>query len=303
MNAQLKPAPQLSPERGYIGGGNIAGILGLSPFKTPLDEFLTITGQAEQTSAKDEAFFKRRKALEPFAAEAFEAKTGVQIIARNKRYTHPQHDFLKAEIDFETSDDSNGETKTVSAFAAKQWGPDGSDECPTYVTAQAMWGLRFRPAKRAYVHGLVGLDEDRIYLIERDEETIEAMEARALAFWHDHVLTGIPPEPANLDDVLRLFPTDRGSSIEADDEIQRVMAELRQKDQDLKALEKEVGALKDRARIFMGANAVLAMGGEPLATWKAQSARRFDQAAFAAAHPDLFEQFKRTSESRVFRIK
>lgn len=295
----------LSPDRGYIGGGNIAGILGLSPFKSPLDEFLTITGQAMPTTPEKEAFFKRRKALEPFAAEAFELATGVKIVRRNERYGHDAFDFLKAEIDFETSDDCTGETKTVNTWAAKHWGESGGDDCPTYVTAQAMWGLGLDPLKRkrAYVHAVIGLDEDRIYLVERDDETIRAMQNRAVIFWNDHVLPMVPPDPVNLDDVLRLFPTDRGSVIEADDDIQVLMSDLKQKDADLKALEDVVDALKDRARIFMGPNAVLSMGGTPLATWKAQTARRFNQDAFKTAHPDLFEQFKHSAETRVFRIK
>lgn len=302
MSAMLKP--QLSQDRGYIGGGNIAGILGLSPFKTPLDEYLTITGQADAPSAEDEIFFARRKALEPFAADAFQQKTGVQIVLRNERYVDSLAGFLRAEIDFETSDDRNGETKTVQAYAAKYWGPDGTDECPVYVTAQAMWGLGFKPSRKyAYVHALVGLDEDRIYLIERDDVTIAAMREKAIAFWNSHVLTGVAPDPVTLDDALRLFPEDRGNSIEADAEMLILLNELREKDQALKSLEKDVAAMKDRARIYMGEHASLCLEGKPLATWKAQQSRRFDQAAFAAEHPELFEQFKQTNTTRVFRLK
>lgn len=61
MNAQLQP---LSPTRGYCGGGNIAGILGLSPFRTPLDEYLLIVNelQDELTPEKAEFFEDRREA-------------------------------------------------------------------------------------------------------------------------------------------------------------------------------------------------------------------------------------------------
>ena len=41
MSAQLQ---QAHSRAGYCGGANIAGILGISPFRTPLDEYLLISG-------------------------------------------------------------------------------------------------------------------------------------------------------------------------------------------------------------------------------------------------------------------
>jgi hypothetical protein len=53
----------------------------------------------------------------------------------------------------------------------------------------------------------------------------------------------------------------------------------------------------------MGDASRLVMSGRDLATWKSQSAKRFDQRAFQAAYPALFEQFIKNTESRVFRLK
>lgn len=297
MNAQL--APQLSTDRGYIGGGNVAGILGVSPYKSPLDEFLTITGQAEPLSVEREAFFKRRKALEPFAAEVFENETGLRIVSRNVRYTDADHAYIKAEVDFETEDGGNGETKTVHPLAAKDWGDAGTDEIPVYVTAQAMHGLMVRGNSHTWVHAIIGLDDDRIYRIERDEETIAAMRAHEVAFWIDHVLPMVPPEPRTVEDVLRLFPRDSGRAVEADASAIADIERIRY----IQPLVKELDEIKDRVRLYMRDATSLTCDGKPLATWKAQSARRFNQQAFAAAHPELFEQFKSTTESRVLRVK
>jgi hypothetical protein len=40
-----------------------------------------------------------------------------------------------------------------------------------------------------------------------------------------------------------------------------------------------------------------------LATWKAQTADRFDSTSFRKAWPDLAADFTKTSTSRVFRLK
>lgn len=299
MNAVLAEHSRV----GYIGGGNVAGILGCSPYKSPLDEYLVITGQAEPEDNSREAFFKRRKALEPFAAEVFEQQTGLQIVKRNVRYDDPAIPYLRAEIDFETDDGCNGETKTVHPLAARDWGDAGTDEIPVYVTAQAMHGLMVTGRKATWVHALIGLDDDRVYRIERDEETIAAMRAREVEFWDAHVMPLVPPEPVSRDDMRRLFLQDAGKTIEADGETLTAINRLRDIAATVKPLEREFEELKHQVQLVMREHAVVALDGKPLATWKTQSARRFDQTAFAAAHPALFEQFKAASQSRVFRLK
>lgn len=300
MNAQAHdmPALRLSADRGYIGGGNIAGILGVSPYKSPLDEFLTITGQADDIDPEREAFFKRRKALEPFVTEVFEQRTGIRVARRNVRYTHPVHTFIKAEIDFEPGDE-NGEIKTVHPLAARDWGDAGTDDIPVYVTAQAMHGLMVTGRAAAWIHALIGLDDDRIYRIERDNALIADIEAREVEFWRAYVMRGVAPDASTVADVARLYPRDSGRTVEADDAAEADLERLKA----ITPLAKEAEEIKDRLRLYMRDATTLTVAGKPAATWKAQTARRFDQSAFAAAHPDLFEQFKTTTTTRVMRIK
>ena len=276
---------QLSKTRGYIGGGNVAGILAVSPYKSPLDEYLTITGQAEAADEGREIFFRRRKALEPFAAEAFELHSGLKIARRNVRYEDPTHVYLRAEIDFETEDGCNGETKTVHPFAAKEWGTPGTDEIPVYVTAQAMHGLMLKPdAPATWVHALVGLDDDRVYRIERDPELIAGIRGREIAFWRDHVEKMVPPEPTNLEDLRRLF-RDKGTPLEADGELLTDYNELRDLKARAKADEGAIEALELRIKLRLREASRLELEGRTLLTWKEQSTNRFDQKAFAADPP------------------
>lgn len=299
MNAQLRN----DESEVYIGGGNVAGILGVSPYKTPYAEYLgIIEGRAPEVDAERARFFERRKALEPFAADLFAQRTGLSIIRRNERYTHPQFDFIKAEIDFETSDGCNGEIKTVHPLAAKAWGPAGEDDCPVYVTAQSMHGLMVTGRSRCYVQALIGFDDDRVYLIERDDALIANMLERELAFWR-RVQDRDPPDPMDSSDLLRMFARDAGSTLEADDEIAGVYHELvATRSQWAEADERREG-LEERVKLALRDNAILAIDGVPVLTWRTQTSQRFDQKAFAAAHPDLFNEFKRASDSRVLRIR
>ncbi|WP_161596215.1 YqaJ viral recombinase family nuclease [Rhodanobacter glycinis] len=264
---------ELHPTRGYIGGANIAGILGLSPFRTPLDEYLLICNelQDEITPAK-ERFFNRRKALEPFAAECFEQVTGLKIVRRNERYTDAEFPWMRSEVDFETADGGGGECKTVHPSTAGAWGkPEDGDEPPAYVTAQVMHGLGITGKPHAYVHALIGLDDDRIFRINRDDELIAEIRKQAERFWKYHVLPRRPPPPVNVDDLLRLYPRGSGRAVEADTETQLSMTELHTLRQRIKLLESQKALLEYQIKGFMRDATTLTAGGIAIATWKPRS--------------------------------
>jgi putative phage-type endonuclease len=263
----------LSPTRGYLGGGNIAGILGVSPFKTPLDEYLTITSeQPEQISLQQRRFFERRKALEPFAAACFEQETGLQIVRRNARYDDLHFPWAKAEIDFEVEDGGNGETKTVHPNAVRDWGdPDLDEEPPMYVTAQVMWGLGVTGRTHAYVHALVGLDDDRFYRIERDETLIANIRAHAARFWKYHVEPRRMPQPTTVEDLLRLYARDSGRAVEADTEIQLALTEIHRARDRIALHTTAKERLELQVKAYMRDATTLTCGGMAVATWKARA--------------------------------
>lgn len=297
MNAQLR-----EPDF-YIGGANVAGILGVSPYKTPYAEYLGILeGRTPEADAEKARFFERRKALEPFAADVFHQATGLRIVGRNERYADKQYPFLQAEIDFEPEGDCNGEIKTVHPLAAAAWGPAGEDDCPVYVTAQAMHGLMVTGRQRCYVQALIGFDDDRIYRIERDDTIIAAMREKELAFWR-RLLDRDPPDFVDSSDVLRLFGRDAGTSLEADDNAATLYHALADAKREFKAAEEAKDQLEEQMKLLLREHAALTINGQAVLTWKAQTSRRFDQKAFAAAHPDLFEAFKAASDTRVLRLK
>jgi predicted phage-related endonuclease len=258
--------------RGYIGGSSIPGILGVSPFRTPLDEYLNITGEADTSpSPEDRAFFDDRKEWEPIAFKRFERVTGMKILRTNVRYDDPNLPWAKAEIDFEPSDVDNGETKTSRPELAYQWGVPGVDEPPLYVTAQAMWGLgvtRHLGKQHTYVQRF-GLDENDIYHVDADDALIIDIRDRAAFFWKHHIEKRRPPQPSTLDDVLKLYGRGTDRAVEASDDIKDAL-EARAKAMNTIAIH---DAIKLQAELeikkFMRDASVLTIGGRVVATWKA----------------------------------
>lgn len=305
MNAQVANtiAPEQHDRRKLIGGSDVAAILGISPWKTPLDVYLDkIQPRSEKPDQNKARVYSRGKRMEPYVVDLLAEESGAKIVRRGQRYRDPEFDFMAAEIDAETDRYENVEIKTVSPFKAKEWGEEQSDEVPVHYTAQVMHGLMVTGRSTCIFGVLIGADDFRIYRVLRDEETIAAMRAKEVEFW-DRIVRRDPPPPSTAGDILELFERDSGRVINADESTIKAVYRMREIKELLKPLEREYEKLKERVQIYMQDAAVLAVGGIPLATWKTQTSNRFDQQAFAAAHPLLLEQFKHASESRVFRLK
>lgn len=321
MNAPLATLDRAT----YLGSSDIAAILGVSPWATPLDVYLAKMGEAPPITPEKAKLFKRGHRFEPVIMDMFEDETGIEITKRSSpgdpnRYTDPEYPFMAAEIDFEFADGetiANGECKSVHPFAAGKWGEAGTDEVPIEYAAQVMYGLMVTGRRHAKVAALFGSDDLLLYEIERDDETIAAMRAKAVAFWHDHILARKPPEPSNMDDIMRLFARSRGKPVEIDDETAQALAKIRQIRANIAAMNDEKEQLEFQVAAYVcqqwniddpqavppsADNAILVIDGVTIATWKSQATARLDAKAIRAAHPQLCEQFTRTSYTRPLRF-
>jgi putative phage-type endonuclease len=222
----MQTAPTLiSPEKydrtQFVGGSDIAAILGVNPYRSGLDCWLDKV-QPETRPDSDNLATRRGKRMEPvildWAAEDF----GLVVEHRNRRFVDSQFPFFASEIDFETSVDGvpvNGEVKTVHPFLSKEWGEQESDGMPFHYLAQTQWGLGITGRELCVVYAGVG-DELRQYFVERDDALIDLMRHEADAFWRGYVLTGLRPDidPNHtkvFETLRRLYPGTNGEHVTA----------------------------------------------------------------------------------------
>ena len=275
MNA---PQTVFAPDRTtYIGGADVAAILGLSPWLSPFMLYQKKIGAyVEEVTPAKQKIFDRGHRWEPIVVEMLvdelrDRGHDVEVIARNRRYQDPEYPFLAAEIDLELRVDGeevNGEAKTVNPFALKDWGDEDSDEIPVYYAAQVMHGLMIKPRRRTVIAALTGFDDKpRVHWIERDDETIAGIRARELEFW-ERVQTGNAPDPTVIDDVKWLYQRDGGLVLDADDETVLVVQQLKDLKATAKDLDAQIELLATRLKIRMGDAATLIYRGKPIATWK-----------------------------------
>jgi putative phage-type endonuclease len=287
----------------YFGSSDIAAIIGVSPWRTKLDVFLDKTKGREEITPEKSAIFKRGKRLEPYILDMYAEDTGESLIHRGERYIDLEYPFLAAEIDAETESGKNVEAKSARADWNKVWGSEMTDEIPVYYNAQAMFGMGINGAESAEFPVLIGIDDFRIYRVERDQQIITNLKKAAVEFWNGHIITGIAPEPTTVGDIERMFPWDAGSVIQATDQIRDAYLDLKDLKKRIKFLEGDAEEAAKRIKLFMGEHQILKFGAEQLLSWKSQKARLFDAKAFTAKHPTIAEKFRYDSTSRVMRIK
>jgi putative phage-type endonuclease len=199
----------------FIGGSDIAAVLGISPWRTAVDLWLDkTTPRADQPNAQT----RRGNRLEPYIVDMIRDEYGYEIVARNQRYIDSEVPYFAAEIDAETVD-ANVEIKTVHPFKARDWGAEDTDQLPIHYVAQAQWGLGITGRKVCHVFPLIG-DDLRHHVVERDDETIEALRDKAAEFWTKYVEPKLRPpfdfaNSLTLDTLRRLYPGTDGTSMEA----------------------------------------------------------------------------------------
>ena len=206
----------LARRRSGIGGSDIAAIIGISPWRTPRDIYLDKKGLVEQQEETDAMYWGTT--LEDIVAKEYAKRTGRKIQRCNHQFTHPDHQFLIANIDRVVSDDHGKmpvfkgklrttrilECKTASQYAAKDWGEPGTDEIPEYYKAQVMWYMGITGARVCDVAVLIGNRDFRIYTVYRDEDVIQYLFREGITFWSEYIEKDIMPPARTLEDVERV---------------------------------------------------------------------------------------------------
>lgn len=205
----------------FIGGSDIAAILGISPWRSALGLW---TDKVYPKADEDDSAKRRGKRLEPYILDMIKGEFRFEIMARNQRYTDPDVPYFSAEIDAEAPGHlahENIEIKTVHPYKLREWGEEETDALPLHYAAQAQWGLGVTRRDICQVFALIG-DDLRHYVIERDEPTITAMRERAAEFWSKFVVPKIAPpldyeDDRVLDYLKRIYPGTDGMTLQADE--------------------------------------------------------------------------------------
>lgn len=274
MSTQVLPLPDaaereawLQERKTFLGATDIVSILGMSPYKTPLQVYLEKTGRLEPEPMSAPAL--RGIRMEPVVAQMYSDETG-HSLRKGATVRMLDRPYLAATPDY-YSPLSLVEIKTHSPRLAHEYGPPGTDELPSREVVQVTWQMHVCQAASCDLACLFGVDDLRIYTVGYDRELGCSLEQTAEAFWHDVIQADEPPvASAGDEDVLkRLYPSDAGAEVMSDAELEEVIEEMSLTLQRLRATEEALEGQKARIQQFMGSAAVLHCRHGAF-TWKAR---------------------------------
>jgi putative phage-type endonuclease len=175
----------------FIGGSDIAAVMGLSRWKTPLRLWAEKTGKLEPPDLSDIERVEIGVELEEYVARKFERKTGFKVRRDNRDIRHPQYGYMRVHIDRLVLDgESILECKTTSAWMLKDW--EGTDIPQEYVL-QTMWGMGLLKRQRGFIAVLIGGQRFMWKEIVFDQGLFNRMVVSAKDFWENYVEADIPP--------------------------------------------------------------------------------------------------------------
>ena len=236
-----------------IGGSDIAGILGLSPYKSALSVYM----DKIDTDIRDEEEnipAELGLELEPFMSKKFKTwilkEEGLEIDLKEMKYIlqDDKIDYFLVNLDRYFEHPTRGfcpvEIKTTTEFKRKSW---TEDEVPDeyYMQVQHQMMIIGPECKWCYLIVLIGNRTVKVYPIPRNNKVIKDLRDRGTDFWENFVQKKIAPAPDGSDsagDALKtLYPEEypERQMVLPEEEEDELLEELKRHD-DIKLKMKEL---------------------------------------------------------------
>jgi len=276
----------LRDRRRYLGGSDLAAILGVDEYKTALDVYNEKLGLVMPFEGNRQT--ERGQKLEDVAAREYAEKTGRKLHRRSTELIHPKYDFIRGHIDRRVVGDKRPvEIKCPSRgmfYKIKREGLPNS------------WILQMQ----AYLW-LDGSDvgdfapfcadawEILPFEVKADPKLFIAIESIAVEFWTEHVLKQIPPAAVPADKPTLEFEKVGGEVVYREDpefaEAAQLLREAKQLERDGKELyELAKRRIKD---VLHGRFGKYQGAGLRLSYYLSPGFPKFDKKRLAAEHPEI----------------
>lgn len=279
-----------------VGASETAGVLGVSPWASPLSVYVDKIGTVKDEPLNEDQIERQRwgHLLEGPVIDELELRTGLKIrrapqtrITRHSRWpTTPMFATPDAYVIEEAR--RLCQVKTTSAWNAKEW----DEGVPLHVRVQVQSEMAVCDRDGAIVVALVGGQKLVWYEIERNQKFIDQLEPAITSFWYDYVQRRvIPPadgSSATVRALEQLHPDDNGEEIVLPEKSVEIYEELTDIKADLKRLKKRREELENEVKAMIGpATFGRLPSGSGRFSWKTQERKAYS--VKASTHRRLWQ--------------
>lgn len=300
MSYELLPEhPQGSPawhkaREAGLGASEVAAILGLSPWQTPLSVWRTKQGVPNEIP-EDLAYFGH--ALEPVIAQWIRDKhPEVGLVSDGLSARSVDHPWLTATPDRIAYSPLDGdeppfdyvpvELKTSSAYSRSSW----DDGVPDYYKIQSLVQQGILGADHGWLAVLHGGNSPELYRIDFDPAVWEQIVRITGDWWQTHIVEGVMPDPVSIAEQNELWPSQPGVESELSEQAFEVLERRNVLLSDIKAQKAEADALQLILGDYVKDAETLTYEGRKVATYKTQQGKAgIDTRRLKAEHPDIYE--------------
>lgn len=256
----------LEERKNYIGGSDIAAVMGMSRYSTPLKLWLEKTGQAEPDDLSQVEAVQLGTELEDFVARKFARETGKKVRKQKKMYVHKDYPYMAAHVDrLITGSDEILECKTCSAYKENEWADITVEEeingknktvvkykIPQEYVLQVIWYLGITGKKLAHIAVLIGGQKFKKRKIEFDKELFNLMVDMAKTFWNAVQTKTLPPISPGDNVILSEIFTNPDEKLIQNQNIEQNILKLKQIKDDISALTGEKDMLEAEIKSAIG---------------------------------------------------
>lgn len=292
----------LSLRANYIGGSDAAAILGLNPYKSAYALWAEKTGKV--VPFEGNIVTRTGAYLEQFVAQLYMEETGRKVRNENRTFFNSDYPWACANVDRLIVGQGVGlEIKTTNDRKKAQRLERG--EIPNDWLCQMTHYMALTGLQRWELAALVGCRELHILTMERNEGDIKALMGAEENFWglvQSKEPPGIDGATSTAETLDAMFPESEADSEIGLEPVSAQLSALIQLKAEKKTLEEQIRAAENAIKEYMEDVEYGTCGGVSV-SWKSVCWNMYDTKGLCRDHPNLMEQYRKTSACRRFTVK
>lgn len=300
--AEMTREQWLEARRRGVGGSDAAAVLGVSPWTSRYSLWRDKTDDVPRV-VKQTAAMTFGNQMEPVIAGMFNEQTGMQVMSDTNLYSHPEHNFMLANLDGLISTTNNDTPDAVLEVKTSRmvW-----DRVPDYYVSQVQHYMAVTNLGVAYVAALFGGEEFTWFEVPRNDQYIDRLVNEEAAFW-EAVTKAVEPDidgsEATYNAIRKSYDALQGKSVELPANVNELIEWRASAKELVGQYEKEVREAESKIMEALKDADTGTINGKTVVTWREQTRTSVDTKALKEAHPELVEQFTKGSKFRVLRVK